>query len=137
MTYRNLCRGCGVDFASVSAFDRHRTGTYVYTFAEGLELDPPQEDGRRCLDVDEPTPAWPRMLEDAGPLRLTSNGLGVGSRRRLEAGLQLGGEADLDWPYGTGRREVRRERAHGCRLLQRLSNLRHNQHRWDCGRRDC
>lgn len=53
MTYLNLCRGCGVDFASVSAFDRHRTGTYVYTFAEGLELDPPQEDGRRCLDADE------------------------------------------------------------------------------------
>jgi hypothetical protein len=53
MTYLNLCRSCGCDFASVSAFDRHRAGSYVYTFVEGLELDPPREDGRRCLDADE------------------------------------------------------------------------------------
>jgi hypothetical protein len=51
--YLNLCRGCGVDFASVSAFDRHRTGSYEYTFEQGFELDPPHEDGRRCLDADE------------------------------------------------------------------------------------
>jgi hypothetical protein len=50
--YLNLCR-CGCDFASVSAFDRHRTGSYEYTFAEGLELDPSRDDGRRCLDADE------------------------------------------------------------------------------------
>ena len=63
MTYLNLCRGCGCDFASVSAFDRHRAGSYVYTFTEGLSLDPPQEDGRRCLDADEMTDAG--MAPDA------------------------------------------------------------------------
>jgi hypothetical protein len=51
--YLNLCRSCGCDFASVSAFDRHRAGSYVYTFAEGLELVPSRDDGRRCLDDDE------------------------------------------------------------------------------------
>jgi hypothetical protein len=51
--YLNLCRSCGCDFASVSAFDRHRAGSYEYTFSEGFLLDPPQEDGRRCLDADE------------------------------------------------------------------------------------
>jgi hypothetical protein len=53
MTYLNLCRSCGCDFASVSTFDRHRVGSFVYTFSEGLELVPPHEDGRRCLDADE------------------------------------------------------------------------------------
>ena len=48
----NLCR-CGLDFGSVSAFDRHRVGKHAFTFSEGLEMDPPCEDGRRCLDVDE------------------------------------------------------------------------------------
>jgi hypothetical protein len=57
MTYLNLCRSCGCDFASVSGFDRHRAGSYEYTFSKGLELDPPQEDGRRCLDADEMTDA--------------------------------------------------------------------------------
>jgi hypothetical protein len=49
----NLCRACGKDFASVAAFDRHRVGVHAYTFRQGLLLDPPAEDGRRCLDVDE------------------------------------------------------------------------------------
>ena len=49
----NLCRSCGLDFGSVSAFDRHRVGKHAFTYAEGLELDPPREDGRRCLDEDE------------------------------------------------------------------------------------
>jgi hypothetical protein len=53
LPYLNLYRSCGCDFASVSAFDRHRTGVYMYTHAQGLELDPPQEDGRRCLDAGE------------------------------------------------------------------------------------
>jgi hypothetical protein len=53
MTYLNLFRSCDCDFASVAAFDRHRAGSHVYTLAEGLELDPPQENGRRCLDADE------------------------------------------------------------------------------------
>jgi hypothetical protein len=49
----NLCRSCGEDFASVEAFDAHRIGTYAYTFAAGWELDPPREDGRRCLGTEE------------------------------------------------------------------------------------
>jgi hypothetical protein len=35
------------------SFDRHRTGVHAYTFLEGLDLDPPREDGRRCLDPDD------------------------------------------------------------------------------------
>jgi hypothetical protein len=44
---------CGVDFASVVAFDRHRVGVHEYTHSEGLRLDPPREDGRRCLYREE------------------------------------------------------------------------------------
>jgi hypothetical protein len=46
----NLCGSCGEDFSSVAAFDKHRTGTHAYTFAEGLAFDIPREDGRRCMD---------------------------------------------------------------------------------------
>jgi hypothetical protein len=49
----NLCRACGLDFASVGAFDKHRVGKHAYTFREGLRLEPPREDGRRCLDEAE------------------------------------------------------------------------------------
>jgi hypothetical protein len=49
----NLCRACGEDFASVAAFDRHRVGVHTYTFTQGLLLDPPVEDGRRCMDEEE------------------------------------------------------------------------------------
>jgi hypothetical protein len=47
----NYCRACREDFASLSAFDGHRTGRHTYTFREGLERG--TEDGRRCLDPDE------------------------------------------------------------------------------------
>jgi hypothetical protein len=46
----NGCSGCRRDFTSTTLFDRHRVGTYEYTLEQGLELDPPREDGRRCLD---------------------------------------------------------------------------------------
>lgn len=49
----NLCTTCGLDFGSVSAFDRHRVGTHEYTLWEGLRRDPPQDNGRRCLDISE------------------------------------------------------------------------------------
>jgi hypothetical protein len=49
----NLCRTCGEDFASVPAFDEHRVGVYDYDFADGMRMDPPRDDGRRCLGVDE------------------------------------------------------------------------------------
>lgn len=37
----NLCRTCGEDFASLGAFDRHRTCSFS------------PNDTRRCLDEDE------------------------------------------------------------------------------------
>lgn len=49
----NSCRSCGEDFGSAGLFDRHRIGRHAYTFGEGLRLDPPREDGRRCLDAGE------------------------------------------------------------------------------------
>lgn len=45
----NGCSDCRRDFASVSAFDRHHVGSHEYTYTQGLRLDPPAEDGRRCL----------------------------------------------------------------------------------------
>lgn len=50
---RNWCASCGEDFTSVRGFDRHRVGVHAYTYSEGAAMDPPREDGRRCLDVDE------------------------------------------------------------------------------------
>jgi hypothetical protein len=47
----NYCRACREDFASLSAFDAHRTGKHTHTFREGLERG--RENGRRCLDPDE------------------------------------------------------------------------------------
>lgn len=47
--FLNLCRDCGEDFSSVEMFDRHRVGRHGYTITEGLHMDPPVEDGRRCL----------------------------------------------------------------------------------------
>lgn len=49
----NLCSLCNEDFTTVTGFDRHRVGKHAYTLTEGLKLDPPREDGRRCLDRDE------------------------------------------------------------------------------------
>lgn len=49
----NGCGACGEDFTSVKLFDRHRVGTHEYTSTEGLKMNPPREDGRRCLDPDE------------------------------------------------------------------------------------
>ncbi len=49
----NLCRTCNEDFGSVSAFDRHRVGTHEYTYSEGAKMDPPKDDGRRCLSLSE------------------------------------------------------------------------------------
>jgi hypothetical protein len=53
----NICRRCGNDFASTSAFDAHRTGKHAYTHPQGLALHPPCSDGRRCLSTSEMTAA--------------------------------------------------------------------------------
>lgn len=49
----NQCSVCGLDFTGVEYFDQHRVGKHEYTFVEGLRMDPPREDGRRCLDEGE------------------------------------------------------------------------------------
>ncbi len=49
----NQCGACGEDFGSVNLFDRHRVGKHAYLYSEGLKMDPPLEDGRRCLSVKE------------------------------------------------------------------------------------
>jgi hypothetical protein len=43
----NLCTACNEDFSSVSAFDRHRTGTYAHPYSDE------HPEGRRCLTPDE------------------------------------------------------------------------------------
>ena len=48
---QNGCGACGLDFGSLGAFDAHRVGKHAYTSTEGLAMDPPREDGRRCLHV--------------------------------------------------------------------------------------
>lgn len=49
----SYCTSCGKDFYSDRLFDKHRTGIHAYTYSEGLKLDPPKEDGRRCMDEEE------------------------------------------------------------------------------------
>jgi len=50
---RAYCRGCRQDFSGTRMFDRHKVGEHSFTYSEGLDMDPPREDGRRCLDIDE------------------------------------------------------------------------------------
>jgi hypothetical protein len=45
------CRACGEVFGGLDAFDTHRVGTHQYTSTEGLAMNPPREDGRRCLST--------------------------------------------------------------------------------------
>jgi hypothetical protein len=42
-----------MDFAGDSYFDKHRIGTHAYTYLEGLKFNPPVEDGRRCMSLEE------------------------------------------------------------------------------------
>jgi len=60
---RSYCRSCGEDFNGDGYFEDHRVGTHDYLYAEGLDMDPPREDGRRCLDVDEMTARGWRLTE--------------------------------------------------------------------------
>jgi hypothetical protein len=72
-SYANLCRACGgTDFASVSAFDRHRTGDHELDWSE-------HENGRRCRDTEEmleagleldPRGRWRIVLNDEQRERL-------------------------------------------------------------------
>jgi hypothetical protein len=64
----NECGACGEDFASVAAFDAHRVGRHAFTFAEGLRMEPPREDGRRCLH----------------PVEMTERGIALNSKGRWQ-----------------------------------------------------
>jgi hypothetical protein len=75
-TPANGCSGCGQDFTSTVLFDAHRVGRCEYTYERGLTLDPPKEDGRRCLDsVEMKAKGW--ELNDRGrwldPVRLRAS----------------------------------------------------------------
>lgn len=51
----NFCRPCGQDFNGLTLFDAHRVGKHDFTYKEGLRMNPPRENGRRCLTVEEMT----------------------------------------------------------------------------------
>jgi hypothetical protein len=75
----SYCCCCGRDFSCDRLFERHRVGRHVYTFPEGLRLDPPRDDGRRCLDDDE--------LRALGWRPMTDAELGATVRHRWRAGF--------------------------------------------------
>jgi len=77
----NYCVSCGVDFASIKAFDKHRVGVHEYLFSEGLRMDPPRENGRRCLDESE-LPAAGMERDEHGCWRLAANA--EHARRRFQ-----------------------------------------------------
>ena len=74
----NFCRQCGRDFASGRTFDQHRVGVHDYTLAEGLRMDPPREDGRRCL--------YDAELLELGLRPFTDDELRASPRDRRRAG---------------------------------------------------
>jgi hypothetical protein len=45
--------GCGEAFGSVAAFDAHRIGVHECAYSEGLQMNPPEKNGRRCLSARE------------------------------------------------------------------------------------
>jgi len=91
---RNYCSACGEDFTSVTLFDTHHIGRHEYTFQEGLKLDPPVEDGRRCLDKIE-------ML-DKGWIILPS-GLWSDPARTESARIRFGAaDSPTERPEGVG-----------------------------------
>jgi hypothetical protein len=67
--------GCGASFGGLAGFDRHRVGVHAYTLSEGLCMNPPREDGRRCLSHDEISAlgwhqtdgVWKLPVKGAGP----------------------------------------------------------------------
>lgn len=76
----NQCSECRHDFTSTDYFDQHRIGVHAYTFSGGLLLDPPREDGRRCMDEDE-------IL--ASGLRRVEPGDSIAYESRIKSGVPL------------------------------------------------
>jgi len=74
-----FCRECGRDFAGDSYFDQHRVGLHDYTFLEGLDRDPPVENGRRCRETEE--------LRELGLRPMTDDEMRASRRHRHRAGF--------------------------------------------------
>ena len=75
-----------------------------------------------------------RTRSRAAPVRCRSCTSGPRSCGRPRSGLQSHHEGCVAGSHGSGRRQVRRARADGRGLLQRVPHLRHDQHRQPCVR---
>ncbi len=80
------CASCGLFFSGTSSFDQHRTGVHAYTLSEGLRMEPPREDGRRCLHVSEMGGAAGMELDDRGRWRIIASEKQLQGLARLRAG---------------------------------------------------
>jgi hypothetical protein len=81
------CTSCGCDFTGDALFERHRVGTHDYTYSEGAKMDPPREDGRRCLTRDE--------MREHGWVPLTDEQMRATKAHRCRAGFGQELWADL------------------------------------------
>ncbi len=79
------CASCGLFFSGTSSFDAHRVGVHAYTVSEGLRMEPPRENGRRCLHVSEMVEAS-MELDDRGRWRIIASEKQLQGLARLRAG---------------------------------------------------
>jgi len=99
------CGVCGLYFAGTSAFDAHRVGVHAFTWREGLALDPPRMDGRRCLELDELATAG-LALAARGRWHLAADAMRA--RRRFAempkraSGKRTEATKEPDWTPGKG-----------------------------------
>jgi hypothetical protein len=91
----NFCASCETDFASVGAFDRHRIGVHAYTFQEGQRLDPPREDGRRCMSASEMQAAG-MEVDPRGRWRIALSTADQNRLRSLKGSAQSDSEPESD-----------------------------------------
>jgi hypothetical protein len=77
----SYCTLCGLDFAGDSYFERHKTGSHQYTYSEGLKYNPPVEDGRRCMSIEE--------LAEIGMRPMTKEEMNASSRHRHRIGFGI------------------------------------------------
>lgn len=89
------CASCGLQFTGTSGFDAHRTGAHAFTFREGLLLEPPREDGRRCLHPEEMVEAG-MELDDRGRWGI------VPSAKQLQGIARMRRSASTNPPDATG-----------------------------------
>ena len=78
------CSLCGLHFSGTSAFDAHRAGRHSYTLTEGLRLEPPREDGRRCLHPVEMADVG-MELDDRGRWRVIASEKQLAGLARMRA----------------------------------------------------